>query len=941
MFNKIKEYFLSLITTRVIYLIVVFTALFSILVVRLFDLQIVHGNDYKDNFELKSKKERTINSTRGNIYDCNGVLLAYNELAYSVTIEDVIDSGKTKNEKLNKIIYNTIKIIEENGDKVLTDFAITLDKKGRYAFTLSGSRLNRFKADIYGKKYVDEMSYGESSVTAPEMMEYLAGENRYDIQIEGITKEKILQIVAIRYALSLNAYQKYISTTIADDVSDKTVAVIYENADILKGVSIAENTKRVYPNGIYTAQIVGYTGKISSEELADLQDDEQYSLNDIIGKTGIEKSMDSVLRGLKGSETIYVNTTGKVISIDDHVDPTAGNDIYLSIDAKWQEAMYDLLEQSLAGILLQKIVNTKEYKPTENSTAQDILIPIYDVYYALINNSVLDITHFSAPDASDAEKEVYAAFEKKKEDVLNKLKEELNEKHTPYNKLTVEYKVYENRVEDILLNKGILVNSKIDKEDPTYLAWYKDETISLYDYLNYAISQSWIDIDSLELETDYSESGEIFDAMVRIVSETLDTDILFEKQMFKYIVKNDNIKPRTILQCLIDQNVVKLSDEELASWNAGRISAYEFMIRRIENLEITPAQLALEPYAASMVITDIHTGKVKALVSYPSYDNNFLANGADSAYLAKINADLSMPLFNYATQQRTAPGSTYKMVSATAGLEEGVINLNTLITCTGSFTVTTDTHKCWVWPGHHGPLNVTGAINKSCNSFFYNVGYRLSLDENGVYNSELGIDKLNKYAGMYGLCDKSGVEIEEYAPNPTTKFSVPSAIGQGTNAFTTVGLARYVTAIANRGTVFDLTLLDKITDSNANVLVECKAEVKNEIDMKDSYWDAIQEGMRRVVADTSYFKELPFEAAGKTGTAQQSSSHPDHALFVSFAPFKDPQYSIAIRIANGYTSSYPSHVAKDAYKYIFNVGDKNDTITGSATDISNAGNSRD
>ena len=488
-------------------------------------------------------------------------------------------------------------------------------------------------------------------------------------------------------------------------------------------------------------------------------------------------------------------------------------------------------------------------------------------------------------------------------------------------------------MEDILLSKGILVNSKIDKEDATYLAWYKDETISLYDYISYAISQSWIDIDSLELDSDYSESGEIFDAIVRIVSEALQTDITFEKQMFKYIVKNDNIKPRTICQCLIDQNVVKLSDEELASWNSGKVSAYDFMIRRIENLEITPAQLALEPYAASMVITDVNTGKVKALVSYPSYDNNYLANGADSAYLAKITTDLSMPLFNYATQQRTAPGSTYKMVSSTAGLLEGVINLNTLITCTGSFTVATDTHKCWVYPGHHGAINVTTAIQKSCNAFFYNVGYRLSLDENGVYNSELGVEKLNKYADLYGLCDKSGVEIEEYSPNPTTKYSVPSAIGQGTNSFTTVGLARYVTAVANRGTVYDLTLLDKITDNNGNVLVDCKAEIKNEIEMKDSYWDAIHEGMRRVVADNSYFKELPFEAAGKTGTAQQSKSNPDHALFVSFAPFKNPQYSIAMRIANGYTSSYPAQAAKDAYKYIFNIGDHSDTITGTATDI--------
>ena len=176
--------------------------------------------------------------------------------------------------------------------------------------------------------------------------------------------------------------------------------------------------------------------------------------------------------------------------------------------------------------------------PSIESSSSDILIPIYDVYYALINNSVLDITHFSAPDASDAEKEVYAAFERKKEEVLEKLTSELNEKHTPYNKLSVEYKVYENRVEDILLNKGIIVSSKIDKEDATYLAWYKDETISLYDYINYAISQSWIDIESLELESDYSESGEIFDAIVRIVTDALETDITFEKQMFKYIVKN-------------------------------------------------------------------------------------------------------------------------------------------------------------------------------------------------------------------------------------------------------------------------------------------------------------------------------------------------------------------------------------------------------------------
>ncbi len=941
MFNKVKEFFLSLITSRILYLMIIFSVLFGILVCRLFDLQIVHGEDYLNNFQLKSKKERSIDSVRGNIYDCNGVLLAYNELAYSISIEDVFESGKKKNDNLNNTIYKAIKFIESNGDKIVTDFNIVLDEKNNYKFTLSGTKLNRFKADVFGRKYIDDMLYSESSATADDIMNYLLGEDKYNLQIEGLTKEKKLQIVAIRYAMSLNAYQKYISTVIAENVNEKTVAVIYENADILPGVNVSENAKRVYPNGIYTSQIIGYTGKISAEELAELSDDDNYLANDIIGKTGIEKSMDTVLRGLKGSETIYVNTTGKVISVDNHIEPTAGNDIYLSIDSEWQESIYNLLEQTLAGVLLKKIVNTKEYKPTENSSASDILIPIYDVYYALIENSVIDSSHFSADDATENEKAIYSVFLSKKEDVLSKLTDELYNKRTPYKKLTTEYKNYQNQAEKILKNNGILMTSAIDVNDPTYIAWATDETISLAEYLEYAISQSWVDIEILELDTAYSESAEIFDAIVDNLISALDENYEFEKMMYRYIVKADQISPRRICQCLFDQNVIEISDEEKEKWDASRISPYEFMINRIRDLDITPAQLALEPYAGSMVVTDVKTGKVKALVSYPSYDNNYLANGADSQYLSKVTNDLSMPLFNYATQQRTAPGSTYKPVSATAGLLEGAITLNSIINCSGSFNVTTDTHKCWVYPGSHGALNVTSAIEKSCNCFFYNVGYRLSMDSNNNYVSSIGVENLNKYASMYGLGDKSGVEIEEYAPILTSAYSVPSAIGQGTNSFTTVGLARYCTAIANRGTVYDLTLLDKITDREGNTLVDCKATIRNVIDMKQEYWDAIQEGMRRVTSGKSYFKQIPFETAGKTGTAQVSTSVPDHGLFISFAPYKDPQYALACRISNGYTSDYASQAAKDAYKYIFEIGKEEDTLTGSASEIDTSNHAGD
>ena len=942
MFHKQKEFLISLITSRVLYLLVIFIALACVLIHRVFVLQIVEGENYLNSFELKTKKERSIDAARGNIYDRNGVLLAYNKLAYCVKIEDVFESGKKKNDNLNNTILRTIAIIEENNDKLSTEFNITVDDYNKYQYTVTGSRLSRFKADVYGVKLVDEMTYAQSSSTAEEMMEYLAGEERFNVNALGLDKKTTLKIVAIRYALSLNSYQKYIATTISTNVSPKTVAIIMENSDVLQGVSIAEDTIRVYPTAQYTSQIIGYTGKVSSEELEELQKtDETYAASDIVGKVGIEASQESILHGKKGSETVFVDTMGKVISIEDHVDPNSGNDLYLTIDSNLQEAVYHILEQKLAGLILKKIINTKEYIPAENATTADIMIPIYNVYISLFDNGVIDINHLCSDEATEDEKTAYTAFTSKKNDVLERLHNELTDKNTAYKKLSVEWQVYENFVEDILLDEGILVDDLIDSSDEVYRSWAIDEVISLGEYIKYAISKNWIDTSLLNLEDPYSESEEIFSKILEIVDERLAHNEAFDKIVYKYVVKEDRIKPRVICNILIDQGIVELSEEYLNAWYAGRITPYTFMIDRITNLEITPAQLALDPYSASCVITDVNTGDVLAIVSYPSYDNNYLANGADSAYLKKINADHSTPLINYATQQRTAPGSTYKMVVATAGLMEGVVTTNTLITCLGSFTEITDTHNCWIYPGRHGALNLSTAIQKSCNYYFYTVGYRLSMDENNNYNSDLGLEKLAKYANMYGLGDKSGVEIEESAPQISNKYSVPSAIGQGTNNYTTVGLARYVTAVANSGTVYNLTLLDKSTDSEGNLIEDFSASIYNRIEMDDSYWRAIHQGMRRVVEDRSYMKELPIEVAGKTGTAQQSRARADHGLFVCYAPYEEPKIAMAIRIANGYSSEYCVDTSKDIINYYFNIDEHEEIVTGTAAEISATGRSGD
>ena len=132
-----------------------------------------------------------------------------------------------------------------------------------------------------------------------------------------------------------------------------------------------------------------------------------------MGKTGIEESMENYLRGINGKETIYVDNVGKVISTTERIEPLAGNDLYLTIDADLQKATYDILEQKLAGILVAKITNNKNYVIPEYPSASTLLIPIDDVYFALINNNIIDISHFKEPDAGDNEKAVQEAFLKK------------------------------------------------------------------------------------------------------------------------------------------------------------------------------------------------------------------------------------------------------------------------------------------------------------------------------------------------------------------------------------------------------------------------------------------------------------------------------------------------------------------------------------------------
>ncbi len=945
-YDSVKDFLKSFFKSRLLVLVLIIILMGGTLLHRLFTLQIVNGESYQSNYTLRIRKERVLNGTRGNILDCNGKVLAYNELTYKVTLEDngTYSKSSERNEALNSIIARVLGVLEENGDDFVNDFNIRLKKNGHYAFQVEGTRLMRFRADIYGKKRIEdlgwdkELKYNTAEATEEQIIDYLCSD-RYGITDGGYSPEMAYKIMVIRYALAQNGYQKYISTTIATDVSDKTMAYIKENKADLQGVDIEEDYLRKYDDSLYFASIIGYTGKISTEEYEELsKENDSYALTDVIGKSGIEQVMDVKLQGKKGSETVFVDVMGKELETTDHKEPSAGNNVYLSIDADLQKAVYHLLEQELAGILYKTIENIREYVNTTGN-ASDIKIPIYDVYFALIDNNIIDTSHFTHKKASTTERTVDAIYQGHFESVIERIKEQCgSQAPEAYQAAPEEYQTYYSYIIQMLQENHVLQTDQIDKTDETYLAWTKEETISLKEYLTYCVNMGWIDYNVFQTEEEYSDSSEIYADLIAYITAELKKNEGFQKKIYQYLIKQDMVTGTQLCLILYDQKLIKKDDEKRAQLENGAISAYAFLKERIQNLDITPGQLALDPCTASCVITDVNTGELKALVSYPGYDNNLLANTVDADYFAKLQSDNARPLYNHATQERTAPGSTFKMVTATAGLTEGVITPSTKINNLGKFELVDNEPRCWAYPSRHGWMDVTNAIRVSCNYFFYQVGYDLSLVGN-TYSDPTGIRKITDYATAYGLADTTGIEIPENKPEIANQFPVMAAIGQSNHNFATVQLARYVTAVANKGTVYNYTLLKQVTDNKGKVLKKYKPSVKNQMDnIEESTWKAIQNGNRLVVANTAEFKDFPIVAAGKTGTAQQVPTRGNHALFVGYAPFKKPEISIVTRIAYGYTSHNAADVSAQVLKYYFNLEDKKELLNGKATNVSNTTN---
>lgn len=374
----------------------------------------------------------------------------------------------------------------------------------------------------------------------------------------------------------------------------------------------------------------------------------------------------------------------------------------------------------------------------------------------------------------------------------------------------------------------------------------------------------------------------------------------------------------------IDSKLQAVTEQALAD-NINKIANHGF------SQENNPAD------AGAAVVLNVKTGEVIAMASYPDYDPSSFVNGIDTnTWNYYINGD-TKPLENKAISAMYSPGSTYKMVTALAGLETGTITPKTKINDTGVFRKYNSSWKCWNRYGH-GYLNVSQAIEHSCNYFFYDLGDRL------------GIDNLAKYSYYLGLGHKTGIELKGeidgvLASNEIAKQenrvwnpgeTISAAIGQSYNTFTPLQMAKYVAMIANRGKNLDVTIVKSIInpdgsevsrdeyESYVNEKLGLQQENVEEMSFKEENIEAILEGMRGVTSESggtaySTFKNFNIEVGGKTGSAQTGVQGKTNAWFVGFAPFDDPEIAIVVFVRNGGHGSYTAEVARDIIAQYFGM----------------------
>lgn len=649
-----------------------------ILIARLFNLQIVHGAEYREESNTRLTRESVLEASRGAILDKTGATLVDSKIQFSLEMY----KSKVNTATLNQSILNMINVLEKYETSYVDSFPIKIEP---FEFTISEQELLSWKKS-------NKLS---EDITAEQA--FYKFKSKYGIDTNNIQDAR--KIMAIRYEASQKGYSSTKAIRIADNISREAVAEFSESSDKFVGINIVVEPVRQYTSGSLASHILGYAGKINSQEYE--QRKSTYGSNDIIGKTGIEYVFEEYLKGKNGTKQIDMAVDGTTTAEYVSKEATAGSDVVLTIDAN-----------------LQKV--------TEDALASNI--------------------------------------------------------------------------------------------------------------------------------------------------------------------------------------------QKIASGGFGK---------------------AYNAKAGACVVMNVNSGEVLAMASYPNYDPSDFVGGISTEAWNNYTNNAAKPLVDKAIQNSYSPGSTYKMVTAIAGLESGAINLNTKINDTGVYKKYGISMNCWYYTDYHrghGYLNVSEAIEKSCNYFFYETGDRM------------GIDKLAEFARYFGLGTKTGIELQGetagvLADRETKKQKHPddqnwnpgntlnASIGQGDNEFSPLQMARYISMLANGGHKIDVSIVKTIRNSDGseasreeinkfvNKKLGLEEDTQEEKQLNQNYLNSVLQGMKSVTSDTGgtayvRFKDFNISVGGKTGSAEAPNNQV-HAWFVGFAPFENPEIAIVVMVENGGHGNYTAEVVRD------------------------------
>ncbi|MBQ7084348.1 MAG: hypothetical protein IJM95_03780 [Anaerotignum sp.] len=924
--RRLLDHFLDLCKNRIFVMLCGIIVLFAIIVVRLFSLQVIHGADYEESITASVSKKLPVPAPRGNIYDRYGRPLATNTAAYCVQVDGSVTLEFDK-EETQELAAALTEALWTKGETSTDSLPIT--KKAPYRFTFDGTEEEQQTRETRWKNSIG-LEKKQRDMTAEECLQWLYETYEAPAAFTEAQKRTYVSLcmsddrnlMALTLAMKLTDFGEEITDELplAKEAPYSFQFNGNKNREKSWKESMGMDGEEIYFDSLQTLDYLrdyfglpeGLPGDLIRSTLGIrysmyLQRYQQFQTvnvaTDISDKTlaYVEENQDTFPCVIIDTISLREYPQGKYFShilgyirqmtendyalYQNDVDAD-GNPIYSQTDIVGQDGMEKLFERELNGTDGQVLIEVDNQGRRMSVIDSTEPIPGKDLFLTL---------------DSELQKTAYDALE-------NELRKAVLTKLTTTGK---------NSVSTLELFQSMINVNHISAQDMLYA---EEGTVQHTVYLR--LKQVHPDFDP-----EQEDAAEV------------------AKEFLQDALEKGNVTVRELTLMMIEQEHLPVTAQEKADIEAGA-SPLSLIIKKLSNGEMSPADTGLDPCTGSVFVTQVGTGEVLASVTYPSYDNNELVNTFNNSYYNDLLQDGNTPLVNRPLKQKKASGSTFKMITALAGLETETITPETLITDKGIFKDTGIPYaRCWIYSntgGTHKDLTVSHALEVSCNYFFYELAYRMGNVTTG--NSANSITTLNEYMAAFGLNNYTGLELDEYGPtmaspankeravktfNPDATTSqtrwtdgdtIRTAIGQSINSYTPAQITKYISTLANGGTLYKLHMVDHVQNPDGTLHSKVEETVENVITFKEENLQAVYHGMWLVSNGErgtlrGIFDDLPIDVAAKTGTAEEDKNRNSHTWFVCFAPYDDPQIAITVMIPFGENSGTPApNVAKAIIK---------------------------